>query len=65
MEKVEENFKETLKLHEEHTMLSSEGEVILIASACIDKTIDENLTIFERDHGKEEEKILDEQVKYY
>ena len=46
-------------------MLSSEGEVIFIASAAISKTIEENLTIFERDHGKEEEKILDEQVKYY
>ena len=39
-------------IHEEHTMLSKEGEVIFLASAVLD-SIEENLTIFENDEGKD------------
>ena len=39
-------------IHEEHIMLSKEGEVIFLASAVLD-SIEENLTIFENDEGKD------------
>ena len=39
-------------IHEDHTMLSKEGEVIFLASAILDM-IEDNLTVFENDEGKD------------
>ena len=48
-------------IHEEHTMLSKEGEVIFMASAVLEM-IEDNLTLFENDEGKGSEKVREDQV---
>lgn len=48
-------------IHEEHTMLSKEGEVIFLASAVLEM-IEDNLTLFENDEGKDSEKVREDQV---
>ena len=61
LQDIEQEFKQTFMIHEEHTMLSKEGEVIFLASAVLE-TIEDNLTLFENDEGKDSDKLKENQV---